>query len=287
MIWFRAPGKINLSLRVLARRPDGRHDIESLVAFSEIGDWLGYHPGPGLDLEVEGPTARDAGPAEKNLVLRAANALAARIPGLTLGRFRLVKHLPAAAGLGGGSSDAAAALAALAEANGLPADDERLWEAAAETGADVPMCLLPKARVVGGVGERLGPPVSLPRRYAVLANPGVAVPTRVIFDALGLAPGSRMELLAEPTVGPASPEIALDAIVAGRNDLQPAAARLFPAIGSALQTLASLPGAMAARMSGSGATCFALFDDPLGTATARRIVKAAQPHWWVKATSLR
>ena len=130
MRWFRAPAKINLSLSVLARRSDGLHEIESLVAFAEIGDWLGYQPGRSLELDVEGPDAPEAGPPEKNLVLRAARALAARIPDLTLGRFRLVKRLPAAAGMGGGSSDAAAALAALAEANGLPEEDERLLAAA-------------------------------------------------------------------------------------------------------------------------------------------------------------
>ena len=115
MRWFRAPAKINLTLRVLARRADGLHEIESLVAFAEICDWLGYEPGQRLELDVEGPTALEAGPPEKNLVLRAARALAARTPGLTLGRFRLVKRLPAAAGIGGGSADAAAALTALAE----------------------------------------------------------------------------------------------------------------------------------------------------------------------------
>ncbi len=190
MRWFRAPAKINLSLRVLARRSDGLHEIESLVAFAEISDWLGYEPGQRLELDVEGPTALEAGPPEKNLVLRAARALAAQIPGLTLGRFRLVKRLPAAAGIGGGSSDAAAALAALAEANGLSAEDERLRAAAAETGADVPVCLFPRARIMSGVGERLGPPVALPEVFAVLANPRVPAPTRDVFEALGLAPGS-------------------------------------------------------------------------------------------------
>jgi len=102
MRWLRAPAKINLSLRVLARRSDGLHEIESLVAFAGICDWLGYEPGRSLELDVEGPTALEAGPPEKNLVLRAARALAARVPGLTLGRFRLVKRLPAAAGIGGG-----------------------------------------------------------------------------------------------------------------------------------------------------------------------------------------
>ena len=115
MLWFRAPAKINLTLHVIGRRGDGFHEIESLVAFGGICDWLGYEPGVDLALEVCGPRAADSGPVGDNLVLRAARALAARIPRLTLGRFRLVKRLPAAAGLGGGSADAAAALRALAE----------------------------------------------------------------------------------------------------------------------------------------------------------------------------
>ncbi len=287
MRWLRAPAKINLSLRVLARRSDGLHEIESLVAFAGICDWLGYEPGRSLELDVEGPTALEAGPPEKNLVLRAARALAARVPGLTLGRFRLVKRLPAAAGIGGGSADAAAALTALAESNGLSEEDERLRAAAAETGADVPVCLFPKARIVSGVGERLGPPVALPDVFAVLVNPWVSAPTRDVFEALGLAPGSRFEPAGRPTFAVVSKGgITLDTLVSGRNDLEPAALRVAPVIGLALETLSRLPGAKAARMSGSGSTCFALFDSRLGAAAAQRMVVAEQPHWWAKATAL-
>ena len=287
MRWFRAPAKINLSLRVLARRADGLHEIESLVAFADICDWLGYEPGQRLELEVEGPTALEAGPPEKNLVLRAAHALAARVPGLTLGRFRLIKRLPAAAGIGGGSADAAAALTALAESNGLSAEDERLRAAAAETGADVPVCLFPKARMMSGVGERLGPPVALPDVFAVLVNPRVSAPTRDVFEALGLAPGSCFESAGRqmPAPGPEA-GITLDMLVSGRNDLEPAALRIAPVIRLALETLSRLPGVKAARMSGSGATCFALFDCRVGAARARRMVVAEQPHWWVRATAL-
>jgi len=287
MRWFRAPAKINLSLRVLARRADGLHEIESLVAFADICDWLGYEPGQRLELDVEGPTALEAGPAEKNLVLRAARALAARAPGLTLGRFRLVKRLPAAAGIGGGSADAAAALTALAESNGLSAEDERLRAAAAETGADVPVCLFPKARIMSGVGERLGPPVALPEVFAVLVNPRVSAPTRDVFEALGLAPGSCFGSAGRQMLAP-GPEagITLDTLVSGRNDLEPAALRIAPVIRLALETLSRLPGAKVARMSGSGATCFALFDCRVGAASAHRMVVAEQPHWWVQATTL-
>jgi 4-diphosphocytidyl-2-C-methyl-D-erythritol kinase len=288
MRWFRAPAKINLSLRVLGRRADGFHEIESLVAFAEVSDWLGYEPGRRLELAAEGPTAAEAGPTDRNLVLRAARALAARIPDLTLGRFRLFKRLPAAAGIGGGSSDAAAALAALAEENGLAAEDERLRAAAVETGADVPVCLFPKARMVSGVGERLGPPVALPSIFAVLANPGVSAPTRHVFEALDLAIGSRFQSARQQTCALKSEApITLDTLIACGNDLEPAALRVAPVIASALETLAHLPGARAARMSGSGATCFALFDSLHSAARARKLVVAEQPHWWVRETVLR
>ena len=285
--WRRAPAKINLTLRVLGRRYDGLHEIESLVAFAGICDWLGYEPGGRMDLEVEGPSALEAGPPEGNLVLRAARELAARVPSLSLGRFRLIKRLPAAAGLGGGSADAAAALRALAEANGMSVEDDRLRAAAAETGADVPACLFPRARMMSGVGDRLSPPVALPRAFALLVNPRVAAPTRHVFEALGLAPESRIDPSRQPLL-PSSDDarVTLESIVAGGNDLQPAALRIAPPVGAALERLSRVPGALAARMSGSGATCFALFDNPRDVAAARGMIVADRPEWWVKATGL-
>src|SRR5271165_2443499 len=288
MLWFRAPAKINLTLHVIGRRADGFHEIESLVAFGGICDWLGYEPGADLELEVCGPRAVDSGAVGDNLVLRAARALAARIPRLTLGRFRLVKHLPAAAGLGGGSADAAAALRALADANGLPIEDERLRAAALETGSDVPVCLSPRARMMTGIGDRLGPPVALPCAFAVLVNPEVAAPTRRVFEALGLAPDS---LVRSPGPSLATPEpnapLALNSLASCRNDLEAGALRVAPAIADALERLSRLPDAKVTRMSGSGATCFALFDNRRSAAAARLRIAADRPDWWVKATVLR
>jgi len=288
MRWFRAPAKINLTLHVLGRRTDGYHDIESLVAFAGICDWLGYEPGDDLKLEVFGPRAPEAGTVSENLVLRAARALARRIPGLMLGRFRLFKRLPAAAGLGGGSSDAAAAFRALADANGLRIDDERLRAAALETGADVPVCLAPRARMMSGIGDRLGPPVPLPRLFAVLVNPGVAAPTRQVFGALGLPSGSAVKS-SNQAFAASDPEapFTFDALISGRNDLQPGALRVAPAIAEALETLSRVHEAKLIRMSGSGATCFALFDNRRSAATARSRIAADRPDWWVKATVLR
>ena len=145
MQWSRAPAKINLTLRVIGSRADGYHELESLVAFAGICDWLGFEPGDDLSLEVLGPRASDAGPVDENLVLRAARLLAKHIPGLRLGRFRLIKRLPAAAGLGGGSADAAAALRLLADDAGLPLSDPRVHASASATGADVAACLSPRS----------------------------------------------------------------------------------------------------------------------------------------------
>ncbi len=288
MRWLRAPAKINLTLRVIGRRADGWHEIESLVAFGGTCDWLGFEPGSDLALEVEGPNAAETGPVDENLVLRGARALASLVPGLTVGRFRLIKRLPVAAGLGGGSSDAAAALRALADANGLSAGDRRLRAAAIETGADVPVCICPRARMMTGIGDQLGPSIRLPRTFAVLVNPRIAAPTPQVFAALGLEPGSSFTLSDPPypeadSQGP----LVLASLVGRRNDLEAGARRVVPAIGAVLDRLSRSPGARLARMSGSGATCFALFDDRRSAAAARRAIGGERTDWWVAATCLR
>ena len=141
----KAHAKINLTLRVIGRRADGYHDIESLVVFAGLGDVLTFAPADALTLAVRGPNARASGAIPDNLVLRAARALAERVEGIKLGRFALSKRLPVAAGLGGGSADAAAALRILARVNNMKLDDPRLMQAARATGADVPVCLDPRA----------------------------------------------------------------------------------------------------------------------------------------------
>src|SRR5205809_1060795 len=173
-----APAKVNLTLHVLGRRADGYHEIESLAAFAGVGDRLTLVPGGPLELIVRGPTAAAAGASSDNLVLKATRALAGQVPTLRLGRFELDKELPIAAGLGGGSSDAAAALRLLARHNDLPVGDARLQAAARATGADVPVCLDPRTRMMHGIGEILSDPIDLPELPAVLVNPGVAVPTK-------------------------------------------------------------------------------------------------------------
>lgn len=294
MTWRRAPAKLNLSLRVLGRREDGYHDIESLVAFADVPDWLGFAPGPAFSLAVEGPGAGDAGPLDDNLVARAARALAARVPDLTTGAFRLVKRLPAAAGLGGGSSDAAACLRALAAANGLAPDDPRIMAAASDTGADVPVCVSAQARTMAGVGDRLGPTVAIPPLVAVLVNPREAVATRDVFRALGMPKGFRRDGASgaagepdRPGAPAAPPSITLEDLAALGNDLEAPALEVLPAIGDVLDRLRRLAGARLVRMSGSGATCFALFDEPRAAAAARAHIAAEEPGWWVAAGALR
>jgi 4-diphosphocytidyl-2-C-methyl-D-erythritol kinase len=236
---------------------------------------------------VEGPTAPAVGPADDNLVLRAARALAERAPGLRLGRFRLIKNLPVAAGLGGGSSDAAAALRALAFANGIVADDPRLREAARATGADVSVCLDPRARPMTGIGDRIGRPLGIAPLAAVLVNPRVAVATPQVFAALGLARGaaSGYGLPLDPSLREGTDFIA--ALRLGRNDLQASAEAIAPGITDALAALAAGAGVLFTRMSGSGATCFALYEDRNAAGRAARALKRARPEWWVRATYLR
>ena len=176
-----APAKVNLTLRVLGRRADGYHEIESLVAFAGVGDALSFAPGGALALNVRGPSAAQAGATADNLVLKAARALADRLPTVGAGTFDLEKRLPVAAGLGGGSADAAAALRLLARTNNLAPDDPLLYAAARATGADVPVCLDPRTRLMRGIGEVLFGPFTLPPLQGVLVNPGVALATKAVF----------------------------------------------------------------------------------------------------------
>ena len=287
----KAPAKINLTLRVLGRRADGYHELESLVAFAGVGDALTFAPGGALTLAVSGPTAQAAGDNADNLVLKAARALAERIAGLTLGSFALSKRLPVAAGLGGGSADAAAALRLLARANGVALDDPRLMQAAQATGSDVPVCLDPRPRLMRGVGDVLSAPLDLPRLFAVLVNPGVAVSTRDVFAGLNLASGpasggasSPAPLVLEGWGG--EPTAFVAALAKERNDLEAPAIELEPAIADVLAVLQALPDCRLARMSGSGATCFGLFPTNAAAAAAARTLRVGYPQWWVRATVL-
>ena len=281
-----APAKVNLTLRVLGRRADGYHDIESLVAFAAVADRLTLAPGNAPTLTVVGPDAAQTGAEADNLVTKAANALTARVPGLRAGAFRLEKNLPVAAGLGGGSADAAAALRLLARANELAADDPRLHDAARATGADVPVCLDPRSRLMRGIGEILSEPLPLPRLHALLVNPGVAAPTKLVFS--GWKPSAKASLPAVRTVLPKmhnEPQL-LDWLASEANDLEAPAIALAPAIAEVLASLRAAAGCRLARMSGSGATCFALFPSDVESEAADKKLRRQFPDWWISATTL-
>jgi 4-diphosphocytidyl-2-C-methyl-D-erythritol kinase len=281
-----APAKVNLTLRVLGRRADGYHEISSLVAFADCGDSLSFAPGGELALTLGGPRAQAAGDVADNLVLKAAHALAASIPGICWGTFHLDKNLPVAAGLGGGSADAAAALRLLARANDLSRGDPRLYEAACAIGADVPVCLDPRPRLMQGIGEKLSEPIALPPLYALLVNPGVAVATKDVFAGWSVAD--------EPAIpfdlGVLSKAVSygqlLSLLLTEPNDLESAAIALAPVIAEVLAAVRTLPGCGLARMSGSGATCFALFDTAAAAHGATEALNEMHPRWWIRATGL-
>jgi len=279
-----APAKVNLTLRVFGRRADGYHELESLVVFAGCGDTLRLAPGGELSLAVAGPSAALAGDNADNLVLKAARALAVRSPGITLGAFALDKQLPVAAGLGGGSADAAAALRLIARANGLAADAPRFYEAARATGADVSVCLDPRPRVMRGIGELLSEPLDLPPLPAVLVNPGVAVPTREVFA--GWKPqGAALPLDQAALSKLKSRELVLQFLTLQANDLEKPAIAVAPVIAKVLAALRELPGCALARMSGSGATCFALFGSAAEAMNGAGALHASYPQWWVSATA--
>lgn len=279
----RAPAKVNLSLRVVGRRDDGYHELASVVAFAGVGDRLELMPGPRLELVLSGPVRAALMGEADNLVLRAARELGARVPGLVTGRFILDKRLPVAAGIGGGSADAGAALRLLARANAMGLDDPRLFAAALATGSDVPACLASRSCLMAGRGEEIMP-LALPRFGAVLVNPRVPVATSAVFKALGLTPGARV---GTPNLPPPGGQRELLAFLRREpNDLEAPARVLAPVLDQVDAALRAAPEVRLVRMSGSGATMFALFDDCHGAARAARIVAAAHPGWWVKSTVL-
>jgi 4-diphosphocytidyl-2-C-methyl-D-erythritol kinase len=280
-----APAKVNLFLHVGAVEADGYHPLVSLVAFADLGDRLAVEAADRLSLAVTGPFAGALTGEDDNLVLRAARALgdAAGIgePGL---RITLDKQLPVAAGLGGGSSDAGAVLKLARDALGLPFHDAALAEIAAELGADGPMCLHARAAWAEGRGDILSFETSLPPLPALLVNPGVPSSTGAVYGAFDAGPPGGVGRPAPPSAwdGPS----VVDWLGAQRNDLQRPAVALAPAIGEALAAAAALPGVRLTRMSGSGATVFALFDTIEVAAAAGRALKALQPEWWIRPTVL-
>lgn len=277
-----APAKVNLYLHVTGRRADGYHLLDSLVCFPAIGDAIAVAPADRLRLTVEGPFAAGLPGGADNIVIAAARALA-KAAGITAGAdIRLEKRLPVASGIGGGSADAAAALRALARLWRLDGDPADLARIAVGLGADVPMCLASRPAFVGGIGEILEEAPPLPPAALLLVNPGLPLPTPAVFRGRegAFSPPGRF------TAAPPSAAALAATLAARGNDLTRSAIALCPAIGAVLDCLATLDGALLARMSGSGATCFALFADLAGAAAAAADLAAAHPTWWTAAAPL-
>ena len=269
MIVEAAPAKINLALHVRRRRADDYHDIETLFAFARHGDVIRIARADKPAFRIEGPFARDLTADRDNLVLRAVAAFGGR------GSYAITldKRLPVASGIGGGSADAAATLRGLARLNGVAIDDPGLTQIAARLGADVPACLAGSTALGRGRGDELTPMDGPTGTPVLLVNPGVAVATAEVFagwdgvDRGGIKNGT-----------------ALDVADAGRNDLEPAARRVAPEIGSVLNALSGMSGVFLSRMSGSGATCFALFDDCASRDRAGDEVRSRG--WWSLTSEL-
>jgi 4-diphosphocytidyl-2-C-methyl-D-erythritol kinase len=270
-----APAKINLTLHVTGQRADGYHLLDSLVVFADVGDRVTVAGADALTLTITGPMASALPAREDNLVLRAARLMGGGAA------ITLHKVLPVASGIGGGSADAAATLRALVALRDTHLPSPR---AVLGLGADVPACLAGKPVRMAGVGEVLLPVPALPRAWLVLANPGAAVPTPDVFRAL-----SRRDHAPMPQDLPRLRCVAdLAAFLAMmRNDLEAPATRIAPVIATCKAALTALPGCMIGRMSGSGATCYGLFADPLAAAAAAAQLRSAHPGWWVEAAAMR
>ncbi|WP_288413383.1 4-(cytidine 5'-diphospho)-2-C-methyl-D-erythritol kinase [uncultured Sphingomonas sp.] len=274
MIVEPAPAKLNLALHVRARRDDGYHELETLFVFVRDGDTVRLTPAARDGFAIIGPFAAGLGGEGDNLVTRARDAFRAEFGIGDPLSIVLDKHLPVASGIGGGSADAAATLRAMARLADVALDDARLMKIAAALGSDVPACLAGRTMIGRGRGERLSP-IDVPPLPVLLVNPGVGVSTAAVF-----AGWDRIDRGALPGGD------ALAIAMSGRNDLELPARALAPAIDAVLALLVQATGVRLARMSGSGATCFALFDRAEDCAAAATAIRAARPDWWCLETVL-
>ncbi|MEM7719282.1 MAG: 4-(cytidine 5'-diphospho)-2-C-methyl-D-erythritol kinase [Pseudomonadota bacterium] len=265
-----APAKINLSLHVTGRRSNGYHDLDSLVAFLDVGDTIIAEPAESLTLDLSGPVAAEVPANDDNLVLKAARLLECREGA----RITLIKHLPVASGIGGGSADAAATVRALCSLWQKPWPEmSRL----AQLGADIPVCMQSGFTHMRGIGDQLDVLGPTPELNFVLINPSVAVPTPTVFEALQKKDNAAIAGALPLPRNPSEREQWISWIANQRNDLEAPAIREFPVIDDVLAELRGLPGCLVARMSGSGATCLGIYRDKpdLAKLTDRR------PNWWI------
>lgn len=274
-----APAKINLALHVIGRRADGYHELDSVVAFADVADRLSLEPSSATSLEIVGPFAHALEANRGNLVLRAHALLAAHAAEtgqhLPHYRFLLEKNLPVAAGIGGGSADAAAALRLLLRASGITLTLSEQSAVALKLGADVPACLSGQSCRMRGVGEQIER-LELPEWKAlVLVNPNVTSATAQVFSRLALSPGQ-----------PHGQPLDLRAPFSWRNDLQAPAQAMIPQIAHVLAALAAEPAIQIVRMSGSGATCFGSADSLAEAQAVAAVISRRYPFWWVKAAAI-
>ncbi len=281
-----APAKVNLYLHVVGRRADGYHLLDSLVAFASVGDRVGLAPAAALGLTVDGPFAPAVPDGDGNLALEAARRLAAALGRPDGVAIALTKNLPVAAGLGGGSADAAAVLRVLSRLWPDADASAAITRVAESLGADVPVCLTGRPQFVSGIGEILDPAPVLAGMPIVLVNPGVPLATPAVFrERRGdfSIPG-RFPFPSGGTPLPAAELIGL--LAERRNDLTDPALRLCPPVAEVLHEIAETAGCRLARMSGSGATCFGLYDNPDSAERAAATLGRARPGWWVRAGRL-
>ncbi len=276
-----APAKINLNLHVTRKRPDGYHDLQSLVAFADVGDVLVLERGSEFSLVIDGPFAAGLAGDTDNLILKAARALRPRLS--TAAHIRLTKNLPVASGIGGGSADAAATFRGLLALDGKDiAAEKDIGALAATLGSDIPVSLESATAWMEGRGEIVTRLPPLPAAYIVLVNPGVSVSTADVFRRLTIREGDAP--LAPPPAFRALSDL-VNYLASTRNDLEAPARAVAPVIGTVLEALAQA-GAEFVRMSGSGATCFGLFESAAKAESAAGAIGKAQPSWWSCAGSL-
>jgi 4-diphosphocytidyl-2-C-methyl-D-erythritol kinase len=272
-----APAKVNLYLHVTGRRSDGYHLLDSLVVFAGAGDRLKFAAADELSLTLLGPAAAALSGDEDNIVLKAARRLAEILGRAPHAAITLEKHLPVAAGIGGGSADAAAALRGLLQLWQAELDEAALAELGLALGADLPVCLAGHPTQMSGVGEILRPAVKLPPAWLVLVNPRLALSTPAVFKARngGFTPAAPL------TAPPRDAEHLAQFLAERRNDLAPPALQLEPKVGELLDAIAATGDCLLARMSGSGATCFGLYVDAEAAQNAAEQLTQHDPHWWV------
>ncbi|HYD17679.1 MAG TPA: 4-(cytidine 5'-diphospho)-2-C-methyl-D-erythritol kinase [Patescibacteria group bacterium] len=279
---LQAPAKLNLFLHITGKRADGFHLLQSVMVFVDVGDRLEFAPHDTLFLDVDGPFAADMPPANDNLIYRAAQLLAQEYRTHMRGAVRLTKNLPVASGIAGGSSDSAAGLRGFARLWGLPDEHDRLMRLAQNLGADVPACFIGKPVWAEGIGEKMMRLPEMPQMHFVLANPMVPTPTPEVFK--------RYRERFSPPIQFSGRRKTMHEWIADlkiyRNDLTEAAMQVTPAIRDVLQALEHTPNCRLARLSGSGATCFGMYDSAEAAMAAVNKLKQLQPGWWIAPANL-